>query len=112
VQFSTFAEFVTTPPLEGLGVTLDQLRGICRSDPEALDTMDRATQNAVGTNQHVDNVNTLTERSTGNTSAAALRRLRKDRPDLHDQVLAGKLKPHAAMVEAGFGPKTVTAPKR
>jgi hypothetical protein len=31
VQFSTFAEFVTTPPLEGLGVTLDQLRGICRS---------------------------------------------------------------------------------
>jgi len=75
VQFSTFAEFVTTPPLEGLGVTLDQLRGICRSDPEALDTMDRATQNAVGTNQHVDNVNTLTERSTGNTPTPSLIRL-------------------------------------
>lgn len=30
------------------------------------------------------------------------RRLRKDRPDLHAQVLADKLSAHAAMVRVGF----------
>ena len=42
----------------------------------------------------------------GNTRAYALRRLRKSRPDLHQRVLAGEISPHAAMVAAGFRPKT------
>lgn len=37
-------------------------------------------------------------------------KLRKDRPDLHAQVLAGELSPHAAMVEAGFRKRTITVP--
>jgi hypothetical protein len=39
---------------------------------------------------------------TGNSIAAALRRLRGQRPELHARVLAGELTAHAAMVEAGF----------
>jgi hypothetical protein len=39
---------------------------------------------------------------TGTSAAAALRRLRKDRPDIHARVLAGEITPHAGMVEAGF----------
>jgi hypothetical protein len=38
----------------------------------------------------VDNVNEV-ERPTGNSESAALRRLRKDRPDLHAQVLDDRL---------------------
>jgi hypothetical protein len=41
-------------------------------------------------------------RPSGNSRAAALRRLRKTRPDIHARVLAGELTPHAGMVEAGF----------
>jgi hypothetical protein len=41
-------------------------------------------------------------RPIGNTVAYALRRLRKDRPDIHSRVLAGEISPHAGMVEAGF----------
>ena len=41
-------------------------------------------------------------RPVGTTRAAALRRLRKDRPDIHARVLAGELSPHAGMIEAGF----------
>jgi hypothetical protein len=37
-----------------------------------------------------------------------LRRLRKDRPDLHARVLADELSAHAAAVEAGFRPRTIT----
>jgi hypothetical protein len=41
-------------------------------------------------------------RPSGNSRAAFLRRLRKDRPDIHARVLAGELSPHASMIEAGF----------
>lgn len=34
--------------------------------------------------------------------------LRKDRPDLHAQVLDGELSAHAAAVQAGFRPRTIT----
>ncbi len=39
---------------------------------------------------------------SGHSCERALRRLRKDRPDLHARVLSDELSPHAAMVEAGF----------
>ena len=42
---------------------------------------------------------------TGNSRAAFLRRLRKDRPDLHARVLADELSPHAGIIEAGFRKK-------
>src|SRR5208282_3228545 len=42
---------------------------------------------------------------TGNSAANAIRRLRKDRPDIHTRVLAGELSAHAGMIEAGFRKK-------
>jgi hypothetical protein len=49
-------------------------------------------------------------RPEGNSRDKALRRLRDHRPDLHAQVLANELSAHAAMVEAGFRPRTFTVP--
>jgi len=82
---------VSAPPLDGLGATLDQLRGVCRNDPEALDAIDQATQNVPSV--HTGAGNNVPGRPEGNTSAKALRRLQKDRPDLHGRVLAGELSP-------------------
>ena len=47
----------------------------------------------------------------GTSADAGRRRLRKDRPDLHERVLSGELSVHAAMVEAGFRKPTATVPK-
>jgi hypothetical protein len=44
----------------------------------------------------------ISERPSGNSRAAFLRRLRKHRPDIHARVLIGELSPHAGMIEAGF----------
>jgi hypothetical protein len=41
-------------------------------------------------------------RPTGNSSAAIIRRLRRDHPELHQLVLAGELTPYRAAVIAGF----------
>jgi len=42
---------------------------------------------------------------TGNSEKYAHRKLREDRPDIHQRVLDGELSPHAGMIEAGFRKK-------
>ena len=50
------------------------------------------------------------ERSAGTSRRAGLRRLEKHRPDLYEAYLGGRVSVNAAMVEAGFRPRTVTVP--
>jgi hypothetical protein len=85
------------------------LKHLCQDDPGALDAIDRATVGGHGTNQYTKGLesNNITlqdtpKPQTGTSNTYALRRLRKDRPDLHERVLAEEVSPHAAMVEAGF----------
>lgn len=113
VRHERFADFVTTPPLKGLGASVPLLKRIVADDPEALDLLDQALQNPVGKYESdlgdVDIVHgSKITRPDGNSKDAALRRLRKDAPELHAEVLAGRLSAHAAMVKAGFRPKTFT----
>lgn len=104
VEHQRFVDFVTAPPLGGLGASVDLIRNLVRDDPEAVDLLDQALQNEPSL--HVGN--NVPGRPEGNTSAKALRKLRKDAPDLHADVIAGRLKAHAAMVQAGFRPRTAT----
>lgn len=90
----------------------ENIRSLIRDDIKLLNLWDEATQrgrgNPTGANQHqegnLDNVQVSSSQKypSGNAASAALRRLRKDKPDLHSRVLEGELSPHAAMVEAGF----------
>lgn len=113
--FTSFEHFVATPRDEGgLGSTIRQLQGLCKDDPEAKAALTTATQRQQGGDRKsedyqikFDNIQ-LDPSPTGTSESAALRRLRKDRPDLHERVLAGELKANAAMVEAGFRHHTLT----
>lgn len=60
-------------------------------------------------NNKENDVSEVKNKKTGNSAEAALRKLRKDRPDIHARVLAGELSAHAGMIEAGFRKK---APSR
>ena len=110
VEFDSFEEYLTTKTPNGLGATVQGIKDICRNNVEALDAIDAALQQPVGTNQHseseqeaVNNVNSHEpKRPAGNSRDAALRRLRSQRPDLHKRVLDGDCSAHAAMMEAGF----------
>jgi hypothetical protein len=51
----------------------------------------------------------ISGRPSGNSRAAFLRRLPKDRPDIHAKILADELSPHAGMIEAGFRKNRVEA---
>jgi hypothetical protein len=56
--------------------------------------------------EQADNVNL----PSGNSETYLLRRLKRDRPDLADKVVAGKMNAHAAAVEAGFRLRLVQYP--
>jgi hypothetical protein len=111
-----FDRFVSEPLPEGLGSDVDTLRRLCNAagPPEgtqALDLIDAKSQRPRGRPGTNGNIVTILEgRPEGNTRQKALRRLRKDRPDLHDRVLAGELSPNAAMREAGFRRRVLSMP--
>jgi hypothetical protein len=52
------------------------------------------------------------QRPQGNSRACILRRLRRDYPELHQQVLAGQISPHRAAIQAGFRQQPGKRPKR
>lgn len=111
VRHERFADFVTTPPLAGLGADIALVRRLIADDTEALDLLDRALLDGSRQgkrNDLVNNINEVTERPMGTSRDYALRKLRKDAPELHAEVLAGRLSAHAAMVKAGFRPPTFT----
>jgi hypothetical protein len=106
VEHERFADFVTTPPLAGLGTTVEMLQRIIGDRVELVDRLDELMRNPVG---HPGKGNNVTRsKRPGNTREQALRRLRKDAPELHAEVLAGRLTAHAAAVQAGFRPRTFT----
>lgn len=111
VRHERFEEFVAAPPLKGLGSEISLIKRIVADDPEAVDLLDRVLQRQVGhPREIVDNINNSEGRPSGTSQAHALRRLRKDAPELHAEVIAGRLSAHAAMVKAGFRTRTISVP--
>lgn len=103
-EFTTFPEFVE----KGLGTNIASLQHLCRDDNEALDVLDRAVVASPGRpRKNVDNVNII-RRPTGNSASQAIRRLRRDRPDLHARVITGELSPNEAMLAAGWRRKRIS----
>jgi hypothetical protein len=108
IEHERFADFVTTPPLKGLGASIDLVKRVVAGDVVALDLLDRALQNPGGRPETVDNIHSSKERPSATSKDRALRKLRKDAPALHEEVLAGRLSAHAAMIRAGYSPRTFT----
>lgn len=107
VRHERFADFVATPPVQGLGASVELVERIVSVDPEATKMLRDALKEKRGPKNFRDNI-TETRVETGTSRAYALDRLSREAPELHAQVLAGKMSAHAAMVKAGFRPRTFT----
>jgi hypothetical protein len=106
--YDRFIDFITEPPLEGLGTDLKTVTKLCEDDPEALDLLNKATTHP-GSRSDLHN-NIMEVKPQGTSRAYSLRKLAADAPMLHTRVLAGELSPHAAMLEAGFRNRTISIP--
>lgn len=110
--FSRFEDFVTAPPTAGVGASVKMLRDICRDDPVAIDMLDRAVQKQHGGDRtkglnHSLGPDCEPSKASRDRSTQNLRRLREDRPDLHEQVLAKAMTVTEAAVAAGFYPPRI-----
>jgi hypothetical protein len=107
----SYAAFITEYPPDGLGGKPEIVARLLKDHREALDAHDQALKRPHGgprVKGKVDNINLAQPDGTSETHA--LRRLRKDQPELHADVLAGRLSAHAAMVQAGYRKRTVSVP--
>jgi hypothetical protein len=107
IKFQTFEEFLQTSPPEGLGTNLKTIRKLCHEDIAAIDLIeqvktkrfhggDRRSQDFKRNNVTVETLN------RGNAKEYSLNRLRKERPELHQAIINGKLTVNQAMIKANF----------
>lgn len=106
-----FERFVETGPPNGLGQSIEKLKSICEAArvPESRLAVQLLMEQEQALRQHGgnrqpgqdDNV-TLTASKRGNSADYALRRLKRDRPDLAAKVISGDVSIHRAAVIAGF----------
>ncbi len=106
---------MATKPLEGLGVDLKLIRRLCADDKVALDLIDKAVKgrqgNPTGHNQHTGGKGVIHPLSSSKRTprrGKQLRRLRKDFPELHGQVLKGKLTVNECAIRAGIYPSRLS----
>lgn len=116
-KFKNFKEFCEAATPFGLNTPFEYVLNICKPYNDVLDLIDEANRNNLGENfgaYNKDNRglhNVQTPTPTGNTKEAGLRRLRKDRKDLHEQVLKNEISVNEAMIKAGFRKKMISMPK-
>lgn len=100
--FASFEAFVDHPLWHGLESSIDDLRLYCRKHPEVRQLIDAEVgpANEHGTNRFSRDRNTISTHP--DTATGMLKRLKRDRPDLAEKVVAGEMSANAAAVEAGF----------
>jgi hypothetical protein len=108
VTYERFTEFVGADPPRGLGTDAGTLENICHDDANALRELRKATVEPKGRPSNGHNITIKPKRGTG--KSYLLVRLERERPDLHELVLVGKVSAHAAGIAAGFVPRTATVP--
>jgi hypothetical protein len=102
-RWGTFEAWVTHPLWEGLNSTIEELSFFCRHAPEVQQRIraalgELAKPGEIGKGR--DRGSNATSNDRGQTYA--IKRLKRDRPDLADKVVRGEVSAHAAAIEAGF----------
>ena len=103
VELRSLSELITRPPLEGWGEDPSKVEAVIKDDPEALVLFREAMKPSVGRKpaESVDNVNALPT-PKGNSKSYTVSRLKRQSPELFQQVVAGELSANAAAVKAGI----------
>ncbi len=110
--FTSFEAFVTSPLWHGLESSIDDLRAFCRKRPDIVDLilaeMEPEREHRGSTKDERSNrAYNISSSKHGTSAIYTLKRLKRDRPDLFQQVLGGGISANAAAIEAGWRKKPV-----
>ncbi|MBB6172879.1 hypothetical protein HNR23_002939 [Nocardiopsis mwathae] len=111
VEYERFSDFAAAAPSAGLGTSVDLLVRIVGDDTETLKLLDSVLGDNRMDSSEVRPLGTKEpETQPSRRQSAALHRLERERPDLHQKVLAGSITTNKAMIAAGFRARTVSVP--
>ncbi|MFE5118396.1 hypothetical protein [Streptomyces sp. NPDC056669] len=123
-----FADFVETLPLQGLGADLAVVERLIGPRPDLLAILyDLTPARSRGRPKNMDDVQNFSghpsdaadeepgpeprkKQCNGNNVENIMRKLARDRPDLLEEVTAGRMKAYTAAVEAGWRRPQTTIP--
>lgn len=122
VTYSRFEDFVSTPPLDGLGTSMEFIKEVVSKDIELQMLLARALREAHGGDRKSENAREKIKESNGlfdfeekkgegkkrDQYGKRILHLQKKSPDLYAQVLAGQKSVYAASVEAKIDHPTMT----
>lgn len=109
IELPNLRALITEKPIRGWGQNPDKIQAVIQDDAEALALFREAMKGEEGgdkkshakiTNNNIigDDCRTV----QGTSKAYTISRLKRDRPDLFERVVAGELSANRAAIEAGF----------
>jgi hypothetical protein len=113
VAYERFEDFVTTPPPEGLGTKIKELKRLIGNDKKSLDLLDAALQGKPGRKLNANqrtveaDADESGRRRAGSPRLVNIRRLREKHPALLQRVLNKEITVNTAMIEAGYKKKRI-----
>lgn len=109
VQHERFADFVTTPPLRGLGVSMDLIdRIVGTSDPDLLRMLREAKKGKPGRPKKGEEKTLESKGISWGTADHEADRLAREAPEEYEAVRRGEKTIHAAAVAAGIRPRRIS----
>lgn len=109
VRHERFADFVTTPPLKGLGASMELIdRIVGTSDPDLLRMLREAKKGKPGRPRKGEEKADESSMFSRDRDAEDAERLARDAPDEYEAVLRGEKTIHAAAVAAGIRKRRIS----
>jgi hypothetical protein len=109
-ELPSLRELVTRKPLEGWGQNPDKIEAVIKDHPEVL-ALWRDAMSHQGERNDLRNNITEVKATTGTGKAYTVSRLKRESPELFQQVVAGELSANAAAIKAGFRKPVPLLPK-
>lgn len=115
-EFDQFSDFISSPPLEGLGTNEQVLRALVAHDPDVSKLLDQTIKGLrpalaeYGTNQYTrgGNIITSSPKRRGSDPDYILDRCKRDYPDLAYRMMYEGLSANRAAIEAGINPPKIS----
>ncbi len=114
IELASLRELITAKPIRGWGEDPKKVEAVIKDDPECLAIYREAMKSERGGDHTTqqgkqqakrNNVTDCSESVTGNSKAYTCERLKREAPDLFEEVKAGRMSANAAAIQAGIRKK-------
>lgn len=106
VQHERFTDFLHTPPRKGLGASDEVVLALCSDAPDVRDLVQQRLREdvpaALPNGRPSKSRGTGVSTQTSDTAEAIVAKLKRDDPDLAEQVVRGEVTPNAAALRKGW----------